>query len=100
VELVDGQVLAPPVYYMINCAHPSHFMEELQKGREESWTKRFRGIRANASAKSHAELDDARALDRGNPQELGLMYKELKSSFGQFNVFGGCCGTDESHLLE
>src|SRR5690606_18419859 len=100
VTLVDEQAAEPPIYYMINCAHPTHFMGELQKGSKESWIKRFRGIRANASIKSHAELDDSTELDRGDPAKLGSMYKELKMAFNQLNVFGGCCGTDNGHLLE
>ncbi len=97
---VDKSAKEPPIYYMINCAHPSHFMEELQVGTTEPWTKRIRGIRANASRKSHAELDETADLDRGNPEELGIMYKQLKSLFNQLNVFGGCCGTDEEHVRE
>ncbi|MFV5703541.1 homocysteine S-methyltransferase family protein [Flavobacterium sp. XS2P12] len=57
-------------------------------------------IRANASCKSHAELDEATELDRGIPRELGKEYKRLKDSFSHLNVFGGCCGTDEEHILE
>ena len=79
---------------------PTHFIKELQDGQNEQWTKRIKGIRANASCKSHAELDEATELDRGNPQELGNEYKRLKRRFNQLNVFGGCCGTDEEHVLE
>lgn len=100
IEQVDGIVQDPPIYYMINCAHPSHFIEELRGGAEESWIKRIRGIRANASSKSHAELDESVDLDRGNPAELGLMYKKLKALLPHINVLGGCCGTDEEHVLE
>jgi len=85
---------------MINCAHPTHFIKELQDGQNEQWTKRIKGIRANASCKSHAELDEATELDRGNPQELGNEHRRLKNIFNQLNVFGGCCGTDEEHVLE
>ena len=35
-----------PVYYMLNCAHPTHFEGALAPG--ESWAQRIRGIRANA----------------------------------------------------
>jgi S-methylmethionine-dependent homocysteine/selenocysteine methylase len=99
IELVDNSMSEPPLYYMINCAHPSHFSHQLQAGKDEAWTKRIRGLRANASCKSHAELDEATALDRGNPQELGLEHKKLKEVFKHLNVFGGCCGTDEEHIM-
>lgn len=100
IEQVDESVKEPPLYYMINCAHPDHFKNELLDGQNEPWTKRVKGIRANASCKSHAELDESTSLDRGDPQELGNEYKKLKQAFSKLNVFGGCCGTDEKHLLE
>jgi S-methylmethionine-dependent homocysteine/selenocysteine methylase len=100
IEQVDESVKEPPIYFMINCAHPTHFINELQDGINEQWTKRIKGIRANASCKSHAELDEATELDRGNPNELASENKRLKETFNQLNVFGGCCGTDEEHVLE
>lgn len=96
---VDEKAPTPPLYYMINCAHPTHFSSALEAGRNETWTSRIRGIRANASCRSHAELDEASELDRGNPEELSLAHKHLKILFPQLNVFGGCCGTDEEHVL-
>ena len=100
IELVDKSVLQAPIYYMINCAHPSHFFAELQKGKEENWVKRIKGLRANASCKSHSELDESIELDRGNPEELAIDHKKLKQTFPELTVFGGCCGTDEEHVRE
>ena len=100
IHFVDHNVSVPPIYYMINCAHPTHFAEQLKTGRNQAWTKRIQGIRANASCKSHAELDEATELDRGNPKEFGAAHKNLKIDFPHLNVFGGCCGTDEEHIHE
>lgn len=99
IDHVDKSVSPPPLYFMINCAHPNYFSQALQAGKNEQWTKRIKGLRANSSCKSHAELDEAIELDRGNPQELGIEHKKLKEVFHQLNVFGGCCGTDEEHVL-
>lgn len=99
IEMVDQNVSPQPLYYMINCAHPSHFTGILEAGKNEPWTKRIKGIRANASCKSHAELDEATELDRGDPDQLGNEYKKLKKTFPELTVFGGCCGTDEEHLM-
>jgi homocysteine S-methyltransferase len=96
IETVDAATGAAPAYYMINCAHPTHFEPALAAN--EAWVKRVRGIRANASKRSHAELDAAPDLDDGNPVELGRQYRELRRAFGQFNVLGGCCGTDHRHV--
>jgi len=59
---------------------------------------RIRGVRANASANSHAELDEADELDDGNPVERGGQYKKLIDSCDHINVFGGCCGMDHRHI--
>ena len=50
---------------MINCAHPTHFEHVLEPG--APWLERIRGVRANASRLSHAELDEAAELDAGDP---------------------------------
>ena len=96
IEQVEEATSGYPCYYMINCAHPTHFKPVLTAG--EPWVERIRGLRANASRMSHAELDESPDLDTGNPVELGREYAELKSRLRQLNVMGGCCGTDERHI--
>ena len=96
IETVDRATRRSPTYYMINCAHPSHFGDALEDG--ATWTQRVHGIRANASRKSHAELDNSTELDAGDPHELGQLYAELRRRFPYINVLGGCCGTDHRHV--
>jgi homocysteine S-methyltransferase len=91
---VDAATDAAPAYYMVNCAHPTHFDGVLSQGGLE----RVRGLRANASAKSHAELDEAEELDQGDPDDLAARYRELRPLLPGLNVVGGCCGTDERHI--
>ena len=95
-EQVDEATSGYPSYYMINCAHPTHF-EHVLTG-EGLWLDRIRGVRANASRKSHAELNDSPELDAGTPVELGMQYANLKSRLSRLNVMGGCCGTDHRHV--
>jgi S-methylmethionine-dependent homocysteine/selenocysteine methylase len=95
IEEIDAATDAVPAYYMINCAHPSHFDQVLDGG---PWMQRLRGIRANASACSHAELDEAEELYDGDPYALGQQYAELRRRFPRINVLGGCCGTDHRHI--
>lgn len=95
---VDAATDSYPAYYMINCAHPTHFEVALARG--DAWVKRIRGIRANASTMSHEELDNAEVLDDGNPEAFGQHYRALRDAFGHFNVLGGCCGTDHRHVAE
>jgi len=98
VAAVDEQTDGGPAYFMINCAHPSHFADVLQGSR--SWLDRIRGPRANASTKSHAELDESDVLDEGDPVDLAHRYSELKTRLPNLNVVGGCCGTDHRHVGE
>lgn len=97
IRQVDIETDHYPSYYMINCAHPSYFVPSLQCG--EPWLNRVRGLRANSSKRSHAELDEAVELDRGNPSELANDYAELRGSYFRcLSVMGGCCGTDHQHV--
>ncbi len=96
IEQVEETTSGYPCYYMINCAHPTHFEQILTP--HGTWLNRIRGLRANASRKSHAELNDSLDLDCGNPFELGMQYAAIKTRLAQLNVMGGCCGTDHRHL--
>ncbi len=98
VVAVDRATDGYPTYYMLNCAHPTHFAAVLEGG--GVWTARLRGVRANASRRSHAELDEAEDLDDGDPGQLGREYRELRAVSPQLTVLGGCCGTDRRHVRE
>jgi homocysteine S-methyltransferase len=96
VETVDEQTDQAACYFMINCAHPTHFAEVLEGS--GAWLDRIRGVRANASEKSHAELDESEELDPGDPADLASRYRELRGRLRNLNVVGGCCGTDHRHI--
>lgn len=95
IDKVDAETGAAPIYFMVNCAHPSHLRAALIQG---DWIGRVRGVRCNASRKSHAELDACTQLDCGDPVELAGDYEQLLDALPQVNVFGGCCGTDLRHI--
>ena len=96
IEQVDDETGGGPAYYMINCAHPTHFDAVIETG--GTWRDRVRGLRANASTKSHAELDEATELDSGDPDELAARYAALRAKLPALSVLGGCCGTDHRHI--
>lgn len=85
-----------PAYYMVNCAHPNHFSNKLETS--ESWVWRIKGVRANSSLKSHAELDESETLDAGDKTLLASCYSYLDRLLPELRVIGGCCGTDHSHI--
>jgi S-methylmethionine-dependent homocysteine/selenocysteine methylase len=94
---VDEATGSGPAYYMINCAHPTHFEPAIE---EAPWRERIRGVRANASTMSHAELDEATELDEGDPADFGARHAALGERLPHLTVFGGCCGTDHRHVGE
>jgi homocysteine S-methyltransferase len=93
---VDDATDGYAAYFMINCAHPDHFDAILTPGAD--WVNRIHGLRANASRRSHAELDASTELDAGNPVELGTQYRSLVRRLPRLAVLGGCCGTDHRHV--
>lgn len=95
IETVDRDTNREAAYYMINCAHPDHFMHVLEDG---PWARRILGIRCNASRKSHAELDASEILDAGNPEELADQYAAIRKIMPWLTIFGGCCGSDYRHV--
>lgn len=96
IRRTDDRTAGYAAYYMINCAHPTHFAAVLRQGGD--WLGRLQGLRANASKRSHAELDNSPELDTGNPEELGREYRDLRTALPRLAVVGGCCGTDHRHV--
>jgi homocysteine S-methyltransferase len=95
-EAVDAvDAVAPPAYFLVNCAHPRHVLAGLDEG---AWRQRVGGLRVNASTMSHAELDASEVLDDGDPQQLAADQRPLLEAFTALEVLGGCCGTDARHV--
>jgi S-methylmethionine-dependent homocysteine/selenocysteine methylase len=94
VERVDAE--APPDYFIVNCAHPTHVAPALQDA--GAWLDRIEGLRPNASRMSHAELDEAPELDEGDPAELRSGVDQLRAYLPNLRILGGCCGTDSRHV--
>jgi len=95
IAAVDAATGSSPAYYGVNCAHPSHFASALPGGAVGA---RVRSVRANASRKSQAELDESPVLDAGDPAELAGDYQRLCAQHPSVSILGGCCGTDARHV--
>ncbi len=95
IEEVDRETRGAAAYFMVNCAHPTHFLPTLDG--PGPW-HRVMGVRANASKKSHAELDESEELDDGDPAELAREYLAIAARLPHLTVLGGCCGTDHRHI--
>ncbi len=93
--ITEVDASAPPDYFLVNCAHPSHVEAGLVQG---AWRDRVLGMRPNASLASHAELDEAEVLDEGDPAELASAQRRVAAAFENATILGGCCGTDARHV--
>ena len=92
IDQIDTATNEAALFFMVNCAHPTHFSGAINNH------PRLKGIVANASSCSHAELDEADELDEGDPRQLGEEIAEIVRNNSLIQVFGGCCGTDMRHL--
>ena len=93
----DAATDGAPIFFVVNCAHPDHFVAELGG---DGWLDRIGGVRANASRLSHAELDEAEELDDGDPEEFGALYGVLATRLPNLRLIGGCCGSDHRHVAQ
>ncbi len=94
--IADVDADARPDYFMVNCAHPTHIAPGLCD--DGQWRSRIVGLRANASTRSHAELDAATELDEGDPVALARAQDDLRPRLPNLALVGGCCGTDARHV--
>lgn len=97
ISAVDKATDSGPAYYMINCAHPSHFADMLEG--DALWLSRIGGLQPNASKMSHEELNNTEELDDGNPEQLAAEVMKIVQQLGSIKVIGGCCGTDFRHIM-
>jgi S-methylmethionine-dependent homocysteine/selenocysteine methylase len=93
IEQVDA--VGDIAYFGVNCAHPSHIHPAIEPG---AWLDRIGSVLPNASAKTHAELDEATELDEGDPATLAADMRALRDELRAVSVMGGCCGTDARHV--
>jgi S-methylmethionine-dependent homocysteine/selenocysteine methylase len=97
VERVDAATGGATDFFLINCAHPTHIAAGLDGAPQLA---RIGGLRVNASALSHAELDAAEELDEGDPAALARDNAALREALPSIRLLGGCCGTDHRHVAE
>ncbi|OGB95640.1 MAG: hypothetical protein A2Z31_06115 [candidate division NC10 bacterium RBG_16_65_8] len=99
VAAIDASVNAPPLFYMVNCVHPTACEEAFasEASRAHRIAERVIGLQANASSKSPEELDGLGQLDADPPEVLTNAMLRVRRRFGT-RILGGCCGTDHRHI--
>ena len=86
-----------PTCFGINCSHPLEFEPALEPG---TWVERIRNIRPNAAMMEKISLCRLGHLEDGDPVELGEQMGALARCYPHIDMWGGCCGTWDTHLME
>lgn len=86
---------ARPDAYGVNCSHPDEFMPALEPG---DWIRRIRSFRPNAARMEKQALCQIGHLVDGDPPELGSQLGALARHYPHVDIWGGCCGTWDTHL--
>ncbi len=99
IEIIDSETDVNPLFYMVNCVHPTIFEEAISMESKifPDILNRIVGFQANSSLKSPAELDNLSFPDTIQPGEFADLMISIHKKFG-IKILGGCCGTDDSHI--
>lgn len=97
ITTIDTETNQSPQFYSINCSHPVEYEPALVNS---DWIKRIRGVRPNASKMEKIELCQIGHLEQGDPVELGALCGDLAKRYSHMDIWGGCCGTWDTHLDE
>ncbi len=98
---IDGAVSRKPVCYMTNCVHPLVLREALltPMNQTPAVKERFLGIQANTSPLPPEALDGSCELQASGAKALADAMAALAGAM-DIKIYGGCCGTDGSHMEE
>src|SRR5215207_5210671 len=96
IETIDAQTGDDrPAFYGINCSHPLEFIPAIETG---NWFERVRCLRPNAAMMDKISLCTLGHLEMGDPPNLGELMGGLARQYPHIDMWGGCCGTWETHL--
>jgi S-methylmethionine-dependent homocysteine/selenocysteine methylase len=95
ITTIDAETDLAPEFYLINCSHPLEYEPAIESG---DWINRVRGVRPNASKMEKIELCQIGHLEDGDPVELGAQCGDLARRYPHMDIWGGCCGTWDTHL--
>ncbi len=89
-----------PVSINVNCVHATVLDSCISHCRDQEYIKsRLHGFLCNTSALSPEELDHCEELQTEDPKVFAKNVFGIHKKYGTTWV-GGCCGTDERHLIE
>lgn len=98
---IEEATVNQPLCYMTNCVHPIILAKALSQdfNQTELVSNRLKGLQANASPLSPEELDRCCKQISSDPMDLADEMMKLHHQH-PLKIFGGCCGTDHTHIEE
>ncbi len=97
ITIIDAETDQSAAFFSINCSHPVEYEPAIVPG---EWMNRVRGVRPNASKMEKIALCQIGHLEEGDPVELGALCGDLAKRYPHMDIWGGCCGTWNTHLDE
>ena len=100
IERIDAAASPAPLFYSISCVHPSIVATALRGETvfSDLAARRLNEFKANASPLSTEELIRLDHPEGDDPDLFATELWALHQDFG-LRVLGGCCGTDDRHIL-
>ena len=99
ISIIDSSTSRKPVFYMLNCVHPTICKSALNMTSNDTdlVKTRLKGLQANGSPKSPEELESLDKMESENPKKWAEKMIDLYLNFGM-RILGGCCGTTHHHI--
>ncbi|MFX1326773.1 MAG: homocysteine S-methyltransferase family protein [Promethearchaeota archaeon] len=99
ISVIDNSVSPKPIYYMLNCVHPTHCWSAINNelNNTELVRTRLMALQANGSTKSPEELESLQKTNSESPSIWGEKMIDLYLN-SNIKILGGCCGTNHHHI--
>jgi homocysteine S-methyltransferase len=100
IDHIESTVAAPPMFWAICCTHPDIAAQAMNviRDKDSHAHARVQQLKGNGSAASVEERDAADQVLCDEPETWATAAMRLRDDH-DLAIIGGCCGTDDRHLL-
>ena len=95
IDRIDQATSPPPLYYSLVCVHAAVARLALASGKS---TARVAELRGNGAPRAAGALEGSHHVVADHPEAWAEATMAVALEHG-LKVLGGCCGTDERHIL-
>jgi homocysteine S-methyltransferase len=100
IDRIESAVTAPPMFWALCCTHPDTAAQAMNVlgDADRDAHDRVQQLKGNGSAASEEERDAANHVLCDEPEAWATAAMRLRDDH-DLAIIGGCCGTDDRHLL-